>query len=87
MAKGVVFRLLMGDAGEPEAACRLILPSDFGSLSRVKVYALGVVLEVNKPITVVQLNLKLPQHRKPQKAGYLRPGTAADGGEVQRDDV
>jgi hypothetical protein len=52
-----------------------------------RVHALGVVLEINKAVAIVQFHLKLSQHGKPQKAGNLRPGVAAYGGEVQRDDV
>ena len=59
----------------------------FQRLSRERVHALGVVLEIHKPVTVVQLNLKLPQHGKTQKARNLRPCVAAYGGEVQRDDA
>jgi len=52
-----------------------------------RVHTLGVVLEINKAVAIVQFHLKLPQHGKPQKAGKLRPGVAAYGGEVQRDNV
>ena len=53
-----------------------------GWLSRERVHTLWVVLEIHKPVAVVQLNLKLPEHCEPQKAGNLRPGVAAYGGEV-----
>lgn len=59
----------------------------FQRLSHERAHALGVVLEIHKPVTVVQFHLKLPQHGKSQKARNLRPRVAANGGEVQRDDV
>src|ERR1039457_1499166 len=54
----------------------------FQRLSHERAHALRVVLEIHKPVTVVQFHLKLPQHCEPQKAGNLRPSVAAYGGEV-----
>ena len=47
-----------------------------------RVHPRGVVLEIHKPVTVVQFHLQLPQHGKPQKARNLRPSVATYGGEV-----
>ena len=52
----------LGDPSGSRSAA-IWLPGVFGSfqrLSRERVHALGVVLEIHKPVTVVQLNLKLP---------------------------
>src|ERR1019366_2182725 len=52
-----------------------------------KARALRVVLEIYQTIAVVQLQLKQPEHCKSQKTGNLRPGVAAHGGVVERDDA
>src|ERR1700691_225690 len=43
-------------------------------LSLETVHALGVVLEINKAVTVVQCHLKPPEHGETEKTGDLRPG-------------
>ena len=52
-----------------------------------EMHAFRVELEIHKTVAVVQLQLKLPEHFEPQKAGNLRPGLAAHVGEVERDDA
>ena len=87
-------RLLLPDQDDQPLASRmpckkLLIGSPEGGyqegirgLSHERIHALGVILEIHKAVAVVQFHLKLPEHRKPQKAGNLRPGVAAHGGEV-----